>query len=126
MYKWFAGGLVAAAAVSVPALAQEWRGAGPIVASFYNEEMSVPKGWELTYSGTENGVEVYTFIVRPENAGVDTSWIDADSQLQRLFCGDDDLRGWVTAGMKARADKVVVRDGRQSRTKGSKLLTCPR
>lgn len=117
-------GLAVAAMVPSGVQAQPWNGAGPIVADFYNETMSVPKGWELVYSGTQSGVEVYTFFVRPETTDVDTSWVDADGQLRRLLCGEDELRSWVRSGMKARADKVVVRGGNQSRTTGRNIVTC--
>ena len=79
--------VLASAVVTTVAQAQEWNGAGPMIAAFYNEEMSVPKGWELTFTGSQNGVEVYTFYVRPDTVDVDTSWIDAEGQLERALCG---------------------------------------
>jgi hypothetical protein len=129
MRKWglatVAGAVVlASAGIATTAQAQEWNGAGPIIAAFYNEEMSVPKGWELTFTGSQNGVEVYTFYVRPDTVDVDTSWIDAQGQLERALCGDDTLRGWVMSGMKARADKIVVSNGKQAKTVGTGYVTC--
>jgi len=125
MRKWMMAGMAGIAMSQTGAQAQEWAGNGAIIAMFYNEEMSVPKGWELTYTGLQNGVEVYTFVVRPETTDVDTSWIDEHSQLQRLLCGEETLASWVRAGMKARADKVVVRGGKQTKTTGSANVTCP-
>ncbi len=128
MRKWglavLAGTTLASAVLASAAQAQEWNGAGPMIASFYNEEMSVPKGWELTYTGSQNGVEVYTFYVRPDTVDVDTSWVDAKGQLERTLCGDDTLKGWVMSGMKARADKVVVSGGKQTKTVGTGYVTC--
>ncbi len=119
------GALVLASSVAATAAqAQEWYGAGPMIAAFYNEEMSVPKGWELTFTGSQNGVEVYTFYVRPDTVDVDTSWIDAQGQLERALCGDDTLRGWVMSGMKARADKIVISQGKQAKTVGTGYVTC--
>lgn len=106
------------------AQAQEWDGMGEVLAAFYNETMSVPKGWELTYSGLKGGVEVFTFIVRPETVDVDTSWLDADDQMARVMCGDETPRGWIRAGMKVRADKVVIRGGKREVFKGKGLVTC--
>ncbi|MEL7689506.1 hypothetical protein [Citromicrobium bathyomarinum] len=127
--KWiFAGvsgtAVLASALIATAAQAQEWKGAGPVIAAFYNEEMSVPKGWELTFTGSQSGVEVYTFYVRPDTVDVDTSWIDAQGQLERALCEDDTLRGWVMSGMKARADKIVISKGKQTKTVGTGYVTC--
>jgi hypothetical protein len=124
MRKWT--GLAAAGAVMLGsgAQAQEWAGMGKLLARFYNEEMSVPKGWELAYSGLKDGVEVYTFTVRPETVDVDTSSLDADLQMRRLMCTDKLTWSWIQAGMKVRANKVVIRGSKQEVTKGTALIRC--
>jgi len=106
------------------AQAQEWDGMGPLLAQFYNEEMSSPKGWELSYIGLKGDIEVFAFIIQPETVDVDTSWLDADDQMKRLMCGDDTPRGWIASGMKVRVDKIVIRGGKPETTKGKSLIRC--
>jgi hypothetical protein len=122
-------GVLLAVAASAVALsggvrAQDWAGMGPILAAYYNEEMSKPKGWELTYSGLKDGVEQFTFIIRPDTVGIDTSWLDADDQMKRLMCGDDLPRSWIAGGMKVRVDMVVIRGSKREVTRGTKFITC--
>lgn len=113
-----------AAMFAASAQAQDWAGMGPLLADYYNEAMSRPKGWELTYTGLQQGVEVFTFIIRPDTVDVDTSWLDADEQMKRLMCGDEMPRSWMQAGMKVRVDKTVISGGKRETEKGTSLLTC--
>ena len=115
-------GLAALAAGGTLAAA-EWDGAQEMLAAYYNEEMSVPKGWTLSYSGRENGVDVYVFDTDFDTYP-QTAFLQADDQLERLMCGDDTIKGWVAQGMRTRADMRALANGKRTLTKGTRIITC--
>lgn len=120
-------GIVAAAvvtSVTATAVAAQNRFPGPIIAAFYNEEMSVPKGWRLSYKGREAGVEVF-IMDRDLDAAPQTSWIDPRGQMQRLMCGDAGLRDMLRDSGGVRADVRDKKGGKaQPIVAGIVLRTC--
>ena len=121
--RWCAAPLALLAALPAAAQAAPWDGMGKMIASFYNEEMSIPKGWQLSYAGTESGVEVFVFDVDAD-AFPQTLFLSPEAQMQRLMCGDDTLKGWIAGGMRVRADQRVRRDGKADLRKGKDLIRC--
>jgi hypothetical protein len=112
------------ATVGTGAAAAQWDGAQEMIAAYYNEEMSIPKGWSLSYAGRENGVDVYLFDT-DHDVFPQTAFLQVDSQLQRLLCGDDQLKAWVKQGMRARADRRVKQGGKKTVIKGTGTVSCP-
>ena len=106
-----------------PAPAAGWEEAGPVVAQYYNEEMVTVRGWTLVYSGTQDGVEVYTFEVDGDSHPQTLS-LSAAGQMKRALCSEEPLVSWMKAGMKVRADRRVHKDGSVKTEKGTSLISC--
>ncbi|NYT66837.1 hypothetical protein H0A58_12795 [Alcaligenaceae bacterium] len=119
MKKILAAGLFTA--VSFTAFAQQFPGA--IIAEFYMEAMSVPKGWELSYKGEENKIQVFT-MNRDLDTYPQTAMLQPIDQMRRVMCGDDTLKDMVNQGVKV---KVNTRDkvgGKVKSTNGPILSSC--
>ena len=97
---------------------------GLIVAKFYNEAMSIPKGWELAYVGEESGIQVFN-MKRNFDKFPQTSFLNVKDQMVRLMCGDPDLKKMMEQGLKVRADAVDLKDKKTKKTKGEVLNSCP-
>ncbi len=119
MKKYLAAGLLATA--SVTAFAQQFP--GPLIALFYMENMSIPKGWELSYKGEENKVQVFT-MSRDLDTYPQTAMLQPIDQMRRVMCGDDTLKDMMKKGVKVRADARDKVDGKIKTTKGPVLSSC--
>jgi len=117
-------GLVAFGAMTSAVQAQELVGQGPIIASYYNEEMSVPRGWSVSYGGTRDGMEIYSFIVDYETSTPFTRSLWADDQLKRIFCDGDILESWVRDVMRVAAGKVWFDEGNWNVVPPVKPISC--
>lgn len=109
------------AGVTVPAAAQDFPGA--MIAEFYMTEFSIPKGWELSYKGQEQGVQVF-IMDRDLDAHPQTSFLQPINQMQRLMCGDEELKQMVNGGTVVRVDARDKRDGKKSVKTGPTLTRC--
>ncbi|MBN8845024.1 MAG: hypothetical protein J0H88_17450 [Sphingomonadales bacterium] len=109
------------ASVAVPAAAQDFPGA--LIAEFYMSEFSIPKGWELSYKGAERGVQVF-IMDRDLDAHPQTSFLQPINQMQRLMCGDDELKQMVADGLVVRVDTRDKRNGKKSLVEGPTLTRC--
>lgn len=112
---------LAALAAAAPAAAQHFP--GEIIAEFYMNEMSIPKGWTLSYKGIEGGTHVF-IMDRDLDAHPQTSFLQPIDQLRRLMCGDDALASFVTGGTAIRIDRRDKQGGRTELTKGPTLTRC--
>lgn len=119
MKKYLAAGALAMA--SFTAFAQQFP--GPIIAEFYMETMSVPKGWELSYKGVENKVQVFT-MNRDLDAYPQTAMLQPVDQMRRVMCGDDSLKDMIKSGVKVRVDSRDKENGKVKTTKGPILSSC--
>ena len=118
-------GLFGITALGTPAQAQEWAGKGEIIAAYYNEVMSIPRGWSVKYMGLEDGYEVFLFMVDDRDpASAMTRNFSAEDQLKRLLCDDDELESWVRAGMRAKARKVWYDGANQNVNLGTRAISC--
>ncbi|WP_169294798.1 hypothetical protein [Advenella sp. EE-W14] len=97
---------------------------GPLIAAFYMETMSTPKGWELSYKGKEGPVQVFT-MRRDLDAYPQTAIMSPLDQMQRLMCGDDSLKNMMKNGLKVRVDAKDKVDGKIKTSKGPILSSCP-
>ncbi|MDY0272438.1 MAG: hypothetical protein RBR37_07990 [Advenella sp.] len=96
---------------------------GPLIATFYMEAMSTPKGWELSYKGKEGGNEV--FIMRRDlDKHPQTAILKPIDQMRRLMCGDAALKAMVKNGVKVRVDARDKVDGKVKLVKGPVLSSC--
>jgi hypothetical protein len=93
----------------------------PIIVGFFNEGMSIPKGWELKFSGYQDGVFVFD-MHRDFDRYPQTQWLQVNDQMQRLMC-QEGLEHYIDQGIKVRTDAVDTEKGKTQRTKGS-LLNC--
>ena len=98
---------------------------GAIVAQYYNEAMSIPKGWELSYVGEESDVQVFN-MKRDFDQFPQTNFLNVKDQMTRLMCGDDSLKKMIAQGVKVRADAVDLENKKTKKTKGVVLSTCPK
>ncbi|MGX5711324.1 hypothetical protein ACWKWJ_01345 [Sphingopyxis terrae subsp. ummariensis] len=113
---------LALAAISIPAMAAE-EFPGAIIADFYMSEFSIPKGWELSYKGLDNGVQVFV-MDRDLDTYPQTAFLQPIEQMRRLMCGDDELKQMVNGGTLVRVDSRDKRGGKTSLTKGPTLTRC--
>lgn len=119
MKKYLAAGLLSAASFS--ALAQQFP--GEVIAEFYMEAMSVPKGWKLSYKGAENKTQVFT-MHRDLDAYPQTAMLQPIDQMRRVMCGDDTLKSMMNKGLKVRVDARDKVDGKVKSAKGPVLSSC--
>lgn len=101
--------------------AQEFE--GKIIAQYFNEAMSIPKGWELTYVGKKSNIEVFT-MHRDFDSHPQTEMLTVIDQMKRLMCGDDYLKKKIESGVKVRADSIDKRNGKYERKQGIVLEKC--
>ncbi len=109
-------------ASAVPAAAQKQQ-LGDLIAAYYMEHFSKPKGWVLSYKGPENGVQVF-IMDRDFDAHPQTAILQPIDQMQRLMCGDKDLRQLVAEGYVIRIDSRDKERGKTKYTKGPTLNRC--
>ena len=107
---------------AVPVAAQKEQ-LGDLIADYYMEQLSTPKGWALSYKGPENGVQVF-IMDRDFDAHPQTAFLEPIGQMQRLMCGDKDLRQLVDAGYVVRIDSRDKERGKTKYTKGPTLARC--
>lgn len=119
MKKLIAGLMLAG--ITVPAAAQGFPGA--LIAEFYMSEFSIPKGWELSYKGAEQGVQVF-IMDRDLDAYPQTSFLQPVEQMRRLMCGDEELSGMINGGTVVRVDARDKRDGKKTIRQGPQLTRC--
>lgn len=119
MKKYLVACLLAAA--STTAFAEAFP--GPIIAEFYMQTMSTPKGWKLSYKGAENKVQVFT-MDRNLDAHPQTAMLQPIDQMRRVMCGDESLREMVDRGVKVRVDARDKVDGKVKVVKGPVLSSC--
>jgi hypothetical protein len=112
---------LALACGATPAMAQQFP--GKMIAEFYMTEMSVPKGWALSYKGKEGGAEVFV-MDRDLDAFPQTGFLQPIEQMRRLMCGDDTLKAMVNAGTRIRVDARDKNRGKTVLTKGEHLTRC--
>ncbi|MFV9472823.1 hypothetical protein ACM5Q9_00160 [Advenella sp. RU8] len=120
MKKYLVACLLAAA--TTPAFAETF--SGPLIAAFYMETMSTPKGWELSYKGKEGPVQVFT-MRRDLDAYPQTAIMSPIDQMRRVMCGDDTLKDMMKNGLKVRVDAKDKKDGKVKTVKGPILSSCP-
>lgn len=96
---------------------------GSMAAAYFNETMSIPKGWSLTYKGQEGPTHVF-IMDRDLDAAPQTAFLQPVDQLQRLLCDQDTLRAFVDAGTVVRVDSRDKRSGRVSLAKGPTVSSC--
>ncbi|NCU11076.1 MAG: hypothetical protein GXC70_02760 [Sphingomonadaceae bacterium] len=113
---------LAALASTVPIAAQKPR-LGDIIAAYYMEKFSRPKGWVLSYKGPENGVEVF-IMDRDFDAHPQTAFLEPIGQMERLMCGDKDLKQLVAEGYVVRIDSRDKSGGKTKYAKGPTLSRC--
>lgn len=113
---------LAVLASTVPVAAQKPR-LGDLIAQYYMEQLSTPKGWVLSYKGQENGVEVF-IMDRDFDAHPQTAFLEPIGQMQRLMCGDKDLRQLVAEGYVVRIDSRDKERGKTKYAKGPTLSRC--
>lgn len=109
------------AAASTTAAAQKFP--GPLIAAFYMETMSIPKGWELSYKGKEDTTEVF-ITKRDLDTYPDTAFLQPIDQMRRVMCGDDSLKDMMRKGTKVRADARDIKNGKVKVVKGPVLSSC--
>lgn len=119
MKKFLAAGLFMAA--SFNAFAQQFPGA--IISEFYMQEMSIPKGWTLSYKGEENKVQVFT-MSRDLDAYPQTAILQPIDQMRRLMCGDDTLKDMIKKGVKVRVNTRDKIGGKVKTANGPILSSC--
>ena len=112
---------VALALAAVPAVAQSFP--GPLIAKFYMQEFTIPKGFELSYKGVENGAQVF-IMDRDLDTYPQTVNAAPINQMRRLMCGDDNLKVMVDGGIVIRVDSRDKRNGKVTTTKGPTLSRC--
>lgn len=110
------------AATSATAFAETF--SGPLIAAFYMETMSTPKGWELSYKGKEGPVQVFT-MRRDLDTYPQTAIMSPIDQMRRVMCGDDTLKDMMKNGLKVRVDAKDKKDGKIKTVKGPILSSCP-
>ena len=110
------------AATTTTAFAETF--SGPLIAAFYMETMSTPKGWELSYKGKEGPVQVFT-MRRDLDAYPQTAIMSPIDQMRRVMCGDDTLKDMMKNGLKVRVDAKDKKDGKIKTVKGPILSSCP-
>ncbi|MCH7336515.1 hypothetical protein [Acinetobacter sp. NIPH 2699] len=103
------------------AYAQEFE--GKIIEKYFNEVMSIPKGWELTYVGKKSNIEVFT-MHRDFDSYPQTQMLSVIDQMKRLMCGDDYLKKKIESGVKVRADSIDKHNGKYEKTQGVVLEKC--
>lgn len=106
---------------AAPAMAQTFPGA--LIAEYYMDEFSIPKGWALSYKGSEQGVQVF-IMDRDLDAHPQTSFLQPIEQMRRLMCEDDELKQIVNGGTVVRVDIRDKRDGKKSVRPGPQLTRC--
>ena len=106
---------------STPAMAQEFPGA--IIAEYYMNELSIPKGWALSYKGKEGGTEVFV-MDRDLDTHPQTAFLQPIDQIRRVMCSDDTLKGMVNGGTVIRVDARDKESGKTRLTKGPQLTRC--
>ena len=98
---------------------------GSVVAHFYNEAMSIPKGWELVYIGKELGVHVFNmkrnFDEHPQSRNMSVK-----EQMVRLMCNDVTLRNMMAQGIKVRAHSIDTENTKARKKRGGVLSACPK
>lgn len=112
---------LALAGGATPAMAQQFP--GKMIAEFYMTEMSIPKGWTLSYKGREAGAEVFV-MDRDLDAFPQTGFLQPIEQIRRLMCGDDTLKAMVDGGTKIRVDSRDKRGGKTTLSRGETLTHC--
>lgn len=110
------------AATTTTAFAETF--SGPLIAAFYMETMSTPKGWELSYKGKEGPVQVFT-MRRDLDTYPQTAIMSPIDQMRRVMCGDDTLKDMMKNGLKVRVDAKDKKDGKIKTVKGPILSSCP-
>lgn len=96
---------------------------GPLIATYYMEAMSIPKGWALSYKGQEGKVQVFT-MRRDLDAHPQTAIMAPIDQMRRLMCGDDELKSMIKNGVKVRVDAQDKKNGKVKTVKGPVLSSC--
>lgn len=96
---------------------------GEIIAEFYMQEMSVPKGWTLSYKGEENKTQVFT-MNRDLDTYPQTAMLQPIDQMRRLMCGDEDLKSMINGGVKVKVNARDKIDGKVKTTNGPILSSC--
>jgi len=117
--KFLAAGLFMAA--SFNAFAQQFPGA--LIAAFYMQEMSIPKGWTLSYKGEENKIQVFT-MSRDLDTYPQTAILQPIDQMRRLMCGDDTLKDMMRRGVKVRVNTRDKIGGKVKTANGPILSSC--
>lgn len=112
---------IAIACVATPAIAQSFP--GNLVAEYYMNEFSIPKGWTLSYQGKDGSTEVFV-MDRDLDAFPQTSFLQPIDQIRRVMCGDDSLKAVVNGGTVIRVDARDKQNGKIKVTKGAKLERC--
>ena len=107
--------------IGTPALADQFPGS--MIAAFYMENYSVPKGWTLTYKGVEGGVQVFV-MDRDLDAFPQTAFLQPVDQMRRVMCGDPSLKAMVAGGTVVRVDARDRNGGKTTLSKGPRLTSC--
>jgi hypothetical protein len=113
--------MAAICALATPALAQGFP--AEMAAAYFNEEMSIPKGWKLNYSGRDGATYVFS-MDRDLDAAPQTAFLQPIDQMHRLMCGDETLKGFVKSGVVVRVDTRDKQGGKTTTVRGPTLSSC--
>ena len=119
--KIITGTFLVALATIQPALASNFP--GKIIAEYYNDEMSIPNGWELTYIGRQSNIEVFQ-MSRDLDEYPKTAILNPFNQIKNLFCSDESLKELIDSGLMVRADIRDNKNGNSSVSTGKVLENC--
>lgn len=109
------------AITSAPASAQSFPGS--MIAEYYMNEMSTPKGWALSYKGREAETEVF-IMDRDLDAHPQTAFLQPIDQMRRVMCGDKTLKAMLDSGTVIRVDARDKKGGQRILSKGPQLTRC--
>jgi len=87
------------------------------------QEMSIPKGWTLSYKGEENKIQVFT-MSRDLDTYPQTAILQPIDQMRRLMCGDDTLKDMMRRGVKVRVNTRDKIGGKVKTANGPILSSC--
>ena len=94
-----------------------------MAADYFNEVMSIPKGWTLSYKGREGRTHVY-IMDRDLDSAPQTSFMQPIDQIQRLMCGEETLAAYFDGSVVVRVDSRDKRNGQTSLVPGPTLSSC--
>lgn len=115
------------ATMSVSAAAQDFP--GKMIAAFYHETMSTPKGWTLTYEGRQGNNQVF-LMDRDFDIHANDSEILSMVQIMqpidqvRRLCKDPSIAAMINGPVKWRIDSRDKIGGKTTRTTGPVLERC--